>query len=614
MKRQGRWLELLRAEQQADGSFLGWTSPERYAAEPRERYRSTFVSAQIVQALAEAQLPEAGSILEGASAFLKTQFLDGSANYWSRNSEEFSRFRLPDDMDDTACALAALVAAQPALKQDGELLGQFTRALIECETQPGGPFHTWRISPEAEAKWLDVDVAVNANIAFVLSALDVSLDPLWAYLDEAVAQNRFASPYYPDQIAILLFLSRLPRPAWRESLLKAWMSLRQSDGSWGNSLNDSLATISLRKLDAPRETYISVQAKLIESEVEGSHAFCLDPAQQGVTYFAGSPALEAALRIQACAGQAKSEVAPISAVPENDPMHTRVLKEVRSLLPNPETELGRRCEAMIQRIEGFDSKRQITLTPKWIARALDRDISEDLIARLGRANVLGWAAYTAFDDVLDGDAGPELVSPAALFLRRMSDEFSAIHPQHAEFQAWWRSIIDRIDAANADELAFMRNPAQPPAMPDIRGFAERSLGHAIPAVAIMIEEGYAIHSAETQALFEAFRWYITARQLHDDAHDWETDVKRGQLNSASLRLRDALSEDAPSDFWTRAIVEHCDDVFLACKKGRECIVMCSPIQRPELLMVLFDRIEQGTREALEGRETSLAFIKSMHGK
>lgn len=604
-----QWLAVVRSEQQPDGSFRGWTSPLLHAAQPERSYATTFVTSQVVWALSAFRDEGMKDVIERATVFLRAQFLDGSMNYWSRGSEESLRLRLPDDLDDTACALAALVAADAAAKQDGELLGQVTRALIDCEKQPGGPFRTWRIHPQADAKWLDVDVAVNANVAFALSLLEVSLDPLWEYLDQAVQQWQFSSPYYPNRIPVLFFLSRLPRPAWREALVNAWNDLRLADGSWGNPLADALALISLRGLGVTED---SVRSRLAQSFVEGSHAFCLDPAQQGSVYYSGSPALEAAFRLLAC-HEERGAQATHASVKTDHPLHGKILQAVRKQLPSPETTAGQACESLVRRLDGFDSKRQITLTPFWVAQALGRDVSEDFLVRLGKANVFGWAAYTALDDVMDGDGGPELLPPAEIFLRRLSDEFSAIHPHKAEFQRWWRSILDRIDLANAEELATMRNPTSPPAMPEVRMFAERSLGHAIAPVAVMIECGHPLDSRETQALFEALRWYITARQLHDDAHDWETDLKRGQLNSASLRLAHPLAEGARAEFWTKAIVAHADEVFYVCKQGRACLAEI-PFARPEMLTILFERIEQGTRDALEGRKQSLDFIQSMQGK
>lgn len=600
------WLDILRAEQQGDGSFRAWTSPHLFAAKAEQAYATTFVTSQIAWALSRSGMKQTDELLGRAVSFLERQFQDGSVNYWARGSTESERMRLPDDLDDTACALAAFISVRPKLKEDGQLLGQVTRALIDCETQPGGPFRTWRIHHDADAKWLDVDVAVNANVAYALSLLDVSLDPLWTFLDRAVEQWRFHSLYYPNRIPILFFLSRLPRPVWRETLRKAWMDMRSTEGGWGNPFHDSLALVSLKELGVPAVEVEEVRARLLHAPVTGSYAFCLDPAQQGQTFYSGSPALEAAFRLLAFH---EEEAHVTERASEPGGLHSVIMRAAQAAISGLGEPLRKQCEALLQRLDGFDIKRQITLTPLILTQALDRAVSEDFLVRLGKANVFGWAAYTALDDILDSDAGPELLSPAVVFLRRMSDEFSSIHPTNIEFQNWWRSIVDRIDVANAHELATMRNLDTHPPLLEPHFFAERSLGHLIAPVALMIECGYALHAKETQSIFEALRWYIAARQLHDDAHDWETDLKRGQYNSASLRLAEPKSENARIEFWTRAVVDQAETIFNACREGRACL-RAVPLVHPEGLEALFERIEQGTHEALEGRRHSLDFIKN----
>jgi len=272
------------------------------------------------------------------------------------------------------------------------------------------------------------------------------------------------------------------------------------------------------------------------------------------------------------------------------------------------------------RIEGFDAGKNITLTPWRFALALGGETDEVFLRQLGVANVMGWAAYTAYDDVLDGDAGGELVSPANAFLRRLSDILANVLPEHAVFQTWWRQVMDRVDEANAWELAFCRfNPGDALPKPDLAisdvlFFSERSLGHAIGPIAIMLQHGFALDAPETAAVLELFRCYLTARQMHDDAHDWQDDFKAGQLNSASLRLLPTTQaknfDELRIEFWTKGIVEHADVINEVCRRGHEAIASCEALETGEGLHRLFERIEDGTKDALEGRERTLAFLNS----
>jgi hypothetical protein len=616
-------VRLIAAEQQADGSFLSYTSPDASGQAEGAAYHTTFVTSQILSAIASCEGEAVSRITLHASRFIREQFQDGSVNYWQRNSSESASMRLPDDMDDSACALAALLSVDPTMRTDGALLGGFTRALVDTERETGGPYFTWRIGPKADPKWKDVDVAVNANIAYALELVDVQLENLNHFLDEMVEREAFRSPYYPDSLAIVYFLSRLKRPAWAPKLHQTLETLRGADGTWGSGLRDALAVSSFLRTDGVSHVSQIMLERLGDTGTLRASAFCLDPMRDGVTYFAGSRALDAAFRIEAftLASRKTQNAKPeMERVPQPDELerHQLIMQETRRLLP--EGLLGGEMEKLLRRIESFDAGKNITLTPWRFALALGEPTDEVLLRQLGVANVLGWAAYTAYDDVLDGDAGGELVSPANAFLRRLSDVLTDVLPENESFQAWWRQVMDRVDEANAWELAFCRFafdgilPKPDLSIADELFFSERSLGHAIGPVAIMLQHGFELDSFETENVLELYRCYLTARQMHDDAHDWQEDFKKGQLNSASLRLLAKTSaqnfDELRIEFWTKGILEHSEALNEVCHRGHEAIASCEAFETGEGLHRLFERIEAGTKDALAGRERTLAFLTS----
>jgi len=623
MKALDELLSLVASEQQADGSFLSLSSPDPSGASEGIPYNTTFVTSQIVAAISQVQDERAKIVIAKAVEFLKTQIADGSVNYWQRGSTASANMRLPDDMDDTACAFAALLSADPAARTDGALLGGFTRALVDTEQETGGPYFTWRLGMDVDAKWKDVDIAVNANISYALELVDVQLEKLDLFLDAALEREQLRSPYYPDSLAILYFLSRRKRAAWAPHIHRALVWMRGPDGTWGSGLRESLAISSFLRTDGASHVSSEMLERLGDLSTIRPSAFCLDPMRDGVMYFAGSRALDAAFRIEALTlatrltphSNAEKKNQP---APEEVERHQSIMQEVRRLLP--EGLLGGEMERLLQRIEGFDAGKNITLTPWRFALALGEPTDEVLLRQLGVANVFGWAAYTAYDDVLDDDAGGELVSPANAFLRRLSDVLSDVLPQHEPFQHWWREVMDRVDEANAWELAFCRFtlgdalPKPDLSISDELFFSERSLGHAIGPVAIMLQHGFELDSFETENVLELYRCYLTARQMHDDAHDWQEDFKRGQLNSASLRLLATSPathfDELRIEFWTKGIIEHAAALTDVCRRGHEAIASCEALETGEGLHRLFERIEAGTKDALEGRERTLAFLTS----
>jgi hypothetical protein len=615
-------LAFIASQQQEDGSFLSFSSPDRDGGSEGVPYRTTFLTSQIVAALAAADDERARGIVRQGASFLRGQFRDGSVNYWVRDSAESVSMRLPDDLDDTACAAAALFLADDAFKADGDLLGGLTRTLVDTECEAGGPYFTWRIGAQAEARWKDVDPAVNANVAFALDLVGVRLANLDRYLIARLAEGRIHSPYYPDALACLYFLSRLPRLALSESIHKGLEALRLPDGGWGSGLRDAMAVSAFLRTDGVSHVVPRLLEALGDLSTLKPSAFCLDPAQQGVTHYAGSRALDAAFRLEALTLATRdtrsTPETDIQPSPEEWSMHRQIMEAAHQALP--EGLLGEGMAKLLRRIERFDAGKNITLTPWRFGLALGGEHDDAFVKALGLANVFGWAAYTAYDDILDGDGSGELVSPANAFLRRLNDTLMNILPTHAAFQTWWRSVMDRVDEANAWELAFCRFapgsalPKPELTVADALFFSERSLGHAIGPVALMCANGFDLESVQTQSALEAFRCYLTARQMHDDAHDWQEDLKRGQLNSASLRLLRSTTattfDEARIDFWTRGILEHAEAINEVCRRGHAAIDACAAIKHADGLHRLFVKIETGTKQALDGRERTLAFLKS----
>ncbi|HVM91145.1 MAG TPA: hypothetical protein VMU11_04610, partial [Verrucomicrobiae bacterium] len=443
------------------------------------------------------------------------------------------------------------------------------------------------------------------------------------YLQEVAANNAWRSPYYPDALATAYFLSRMPRLGIAERLHALLEALRLPDGGWGSGLRDAMAVSAFLRTDGAAHVTPLLLETLADASTIFPSAFCLDPARQGVTYYAGSRALDAAFRLEALALATRH--APAAATEKSEPssleeleMHRRVMEAAHVSLP--QGLLGGEMAKLLRRIEAFDAGKNITLTPWRFSRALGLEGDDTLTRALGLANVFGWAAYTAYDDILDGDAAGELVSPANAFLRRLNDTLADVLPTHSAFQAWWRSVMDRVDEANAWELAFCRfDPSGPMPRPDLEipdalFFSERSLGHAIGPVAIMCANGFALDDPATASTLEAYRCYLAVRQMHDDAHDWQDDLKDGHLNSVSLRmLKRSEAKNADElrlDFWTRAILEHADIINDVCRRGHAAIDACAPIKNADALHRLFAKVEKGTKEALDGRARTLAFLKS----
>jgi hypothetical protein len=163
-------------------------------------------------------------------------------------------------------------------------------------------------------------------------------------------------------------------------------------------------------------------------------------------------------------------------------------------------------------------------------------ISRGLLDDFALANLYGWMAYTIYDDVLDGDKDEQKtrlrLSAANFFLRELTAYYVRLESDIPGIGEYFHRVLDGIDNANAEEQ--LRAGEIP-----IERLAERSLGHALPAIAVLRAAGVAnaaINKESVETILSFFRNYLIARQLHDDAHDWNEDLARGRVNSAGALL------------------------------------------------------------------------------
>lgn len=611
-------------EQHPSGCFLNLQSPQINDFSLAQPEETTFVTSQILRTAGD-QLPTESR--NKAADFLKKQIHPKTAtiNYWPRGSHASRLKPYPDDWDDTACGWLALSSVSSAL--NGDDLARLTAALIACESEAGGPYRTWLVSETADLVWRDIDVAVNANIASFLASQDVHLASLDRYLDQMIDSGAFSSPYYPDAIPVLYFLTHARFEIKREALIRAWLSLKHMNG-WGDAMRTAMAISSLKKLQAPANVYEQEETAWLARPdlMMQPYAFCLDPAEQGKATYAGSAGLTAAFAIEVLKKQTTLKQQKIHDLSDEIAAHEEIMSSAMRLVSI--SQLQTSAEEFLQALSVKDTRRQITLTPYRLAMALGRIDARDMAVKAGAGSLFGWSAYTLYDDVWDGDATASVLPLANLFHRRMFEVFTGIASDRS-FQRWWLGLIDQVDAANAWELAYCRIPIAHGRirLPDARpvGLEEaligRSIGHVIGPGAVLLACGWSVEQPAFLSLIEVYRAYILARQLHDDAHDWETDLKRGQLNAASFAILDlwqgprevSLETFLPKArelFWMQIIPAYTEQIVRICEEAKIAISRISDIKHPEILSAMFDTPLNGAKQALNERERTMAFLKT----
>jgi hypothetical protein len=269
-------------------------------------------------------------------------------------------------------------------------------------------------------------------------------------------------------------------------------------------------------------------------------------------------------------------------------------------------------------------------------RAEFQAAAHEQLVTLGFANLIGWMAYTIYDDFLDEEGEPLLLPVANVCLRELTLLFQNIVPQGNEFHAYVTAVMDRIDGANAWELTHRRLKkgehgfSVPEVFAEDPGntkLAERSLGHALGPLAVLSMGGCNPASSEAKSVERFFSQYIIARQLDDDAHDWVEDLSRGQLNSASVivltawRAADATRtivrpEDIPELqklFWDELIVPIAEQMQYHVAEARRALAELTIMSDTTGLLRLLSPIERSAERVLREQRDTLAFLSVFSG-
>jgi hypothetical protein len=636
-----RLVNAIRHSQDPDGGFASLSSSDPvHFLSSSQVYRTSFVAAHVLIALASSRVEGAEDIKEKIAGFLLRQISEtGAVNYWARDSVEAKTKPYPDDLDDTACAIAGLALYDKKIL-DGELLGKVVAALLACEVQPGGPYRTWLISADANPVWRDIDPTVNAHLAFALGSIEIDLPGLDDYLSGVLKDQKLQSPYYPDELSVLSALSR--RPQGRESAIIERVLALRSGSTWGNPVADALALGILLRLGDASGSWESEIEQLARAEQNPApYAFCIDPSQKGVKHFCGSSALTAALILEALS-LVRVDTFSQPSYSRADEIHERIVEQAHVFTHGLAPEFSKAARAAIQSAIQKDTKRQITLTPFMAADLLGErgeKVSERVIESLGLASLYGWLSYTLLDDVMDADRDASVLPLASTFLRKMQSVFDDVLPENVLFHRWVMRMMNRVDASNAWELSCCRFQVKdgqiflPETVPSFREdwmLFGRSIGHAIGPVGILCSLGESPEGFACQEMLTRYCDLILVKQMHDDAHDWESDLMRGQINSAGARVLerwyelhpdkrgsqvviDDIREEWRTIFWMEILPAYSREIVQRCDRVIALLGSSENLMTPNLLVHAFERVSLGAKEALAGREEMLKFLKTLGG-
>jgi hypothetical protein len=629
-------LDYLATHQLKDGGFSSFSSPSIQPFQPVKTYRTNFVPSLILAAISASNGPAAQAIRELLAGYLIKQAGGGwSFNYWARASREYKNQPYPDDLDDTFCALSALCLHNPKLI-DEAVLTQAIKVLLAAETRVGGPYRTW-LAPGGSAKvWRDVDVAVNSNIAYFLSLVSSPLPNLVNFIDRAIVNKELVSPYYPSAYPLIYYMARGYSGRHQQRLINGARDLALPAAV---ALDLALVTSSLLRLGVTDQAP-AIQNLLERQAPDGSWpagAFCLDPAIEGQAYYSGAAALTTALVIEA--------LELYRQIPDHH--HQPVTRKISAAIEEARAGVLALAEAGCQNLEPtlrattMDALRdlaasgngaEITRLPAGFNRSLLKPLKtppENFFDELGLANLYGWLAYTVYDDFYDGTGQINLLPTANVALRNSWRGFLGAMPGQPLFQTLLDETFDAIDGANAWELENCRFAVSGPnikvqTLPDygnLAKLAERSLGHSLAPLAILLTGGRRPDSPAFKHSRQALLHYLIVRQLNDDVHDWQSDLEQGHISyvvawlltdlgvrSGNRRIS-TLTARARRQFWHHALPDLCREMQNHVELSRRELAASGLFTENNVVSELLSRLEISIADAAKSQHEAVSFLK-----
>jgi hypothetical protein len=570
------------------------------------------------------------TIRSNAARFLLSQRSDNWRwNYWIRGSRIARKYPYPDDLDDISCALSALGTYDLRLI-DGNVLGHLAQSLIDAETQTGGPYRTW-----LHSEWKSIDLAVNANIGFLLSQHNVTTPGLNTYIADHIKLGAYTSEFYVGSTPVLYFISR-----WytgercdqlRQSLIDQIDEINHTQSA-NNALFLSMLITSCCNQMIQLEFILPLVKQLLALQAKGhwrAEALYQDPHIDGTDLYAGSATLTTAFALESLqayrAYARNSNVKAIDASKSIEP-ESNTHHEGQSLLVQ-------QYNAYHQKFLIHNNIPEITEIATITAAACGKDIPNSIITNLNEGSLSGWIAYSIYDGFLDGDSNPQLLGVANKACRNMQQSFASALPKGIAlpFQELVSQTLDQVDQANIWEVIHARAKhidstvtiSQLPDYDRNQQLAYKSLGHMLASCGVLSVLGYRNDDPEIKRFKKFFFHYLIARQLNDDAHDWESDLLEGRISPIVcilLRKETLPIHITPADiprlrqkFWESTIILVDRQIKQHVTQARTALASCTFLASDEVFMTWINRLESASAHAVKESMEAKKFISAFSG-
>lgn len=296
-------------------------------------------------------------------------------------------------------------------------------------------------------------------------------------------------------------------------------------------------------------------------------------------------------------------------------------------------------KAIKRTIEGNKDK-QMSLISYYTWKALFSKnkkyfVKEEFLAELGLVNIFFWTAFIIYDDFWDKDekADPALLPVANFFARSHSEFFSVYATKDQEFIKLFNNLMKELDDANVWEITnchyqvFDSNLNLFKKLPNYGDYTKKYLpasGHILGPLILLLKFGCDMKGKDIKNLIFYFKHLLIAMQINDDMHDFEEDLRRGNIsivvkmilkniypNCKKINLEKEMGK-LKEIFWFKTLPVASSAVLENTEKAKKYLKKIKSFNDVQYLENLIYFSENSARKALFEQKESIKFIKEFN--
>lgn len=533
-------------------------------------------------------------------------------NYWPTSSPNYEKEALPDDLDDTAACLTALI------KHSQPIAPEYFLKIINLERQAGGPYYTWYIDPQSDPQhnWQDVDPIVNAHFLYLAELWGVKLPKLESYILRQINKGKVTSPYYPSPLIFWYYFAKFAHTRQDQKYLDLVIEVTNKFKFPRLDLADKLLWGLCRSYAGKKLS--SIQLKIIHSNQDRSGwlpttPICFGfPTQDKHPTYCASKVVSTALFLELVTLQHKLVATKKAAINTWEKSAIKTAQFVNKLLQRQIW-----GKQILQQYPISDKYKALYL-PFLLGYSLKPTLSADEQHRLQHLSIAGclyWISFTLMDDILDNQKDSKYL-PLTFALRNLAQTelASACLGFPGELKQLQQALANT-DAYYVWESQHLHFADKKPQLVRTPDYIYDRLSVFAEAMSI-IPNLLRLKSQPTisMSIREVIQTSLFLEQLNDDAHDYEEDFQQGTnsyvLSQIWKRTHDPRQFNLV--FWEK-IITH---IYSLAQKKVD--VTKQHIQKLRRLGINTDIFEQllmknmhGLEQAISERESTLRLVTDL---